>query len=286
MFDKYLTILLSFLIYFFALSSFAQDRLSGDAISGTIAMSCRDGSAPPCVIPDDTPAEFISPNPDGRMTLVCDDAGEFGECDLAIRLRGLAPNLVITAWNVYFSPANPPDNLPDLFADGVARVATPLAPTTAAYTEGMGLDPNVFSYLSDAKARYSVNLDFNIMAAGNGPLVNQTVFIDQSAAPENSEAYQPPFCCPTGEIPSIVGASLLRHFDPVSGRQIIREDGMPSLIRSPLPTQMIAVVVHLDKTTHGLYPGIPILPNNFNFTLGDTYLLGLFQLADLVVDDF
>ena len=85
------------------------------ALSATIEMTCFPpppapgeepgiGPPPPCILPSDIAQEFISPNPSGmaRMEILSDGTAEF-----TIKLNGLAPDLVLTAWTSYFFPGGP-----------------------------------------------------------------------------------------------------------------------------------------------------------------------------------
>jgi hypothetical protein len=67
---------------------------------------------------------------------------------------------------------------------------------------------------------------------------------------------------------------------------VLGADGRPELVRSPVPAVVIALVVHIDETTHGISAGIPIPPiPGISATTGDHYTLGLFGLRQLNDDD-
>ena len=169
------------------------------------------------------------------------------------------------------------DGLPAL-----AGVSAPLAPTYAGFTEGLGPEPNQFE-LNDSggKARLRTTLDFNPLLPFEGPLRNDLVITNQVDAPAGSGAEQP-LCCPNGvpePMVQSVGASFLRSFDMNTGFQNLDASGKPILIRSPLPVAFIAIVAHVDKTTHGINPGVPILPvPGLSVTTGDHFLVGIFDL--------
>lgn len=277
--------------------SYAQ---SSDLVNATIEMTCFPpppapgeepgiGSLPPCILPVGIDDEFISPAPSGKLRLTVQ---EDGTAIFDIKFRGLAPDLVLTAWTSYFFPGGPiPDPIFEPLGEGlpaIAGVSAPLAPTYAAFTEGLGPEPNQFDITPDGGARKVITLDFNPMLPGEGPLRNELVNTVQTAAPIGSGAEQP-LCCPDGfpvPTPQPVGSSLLRSFDLDTGFQNLDEEGRPVLIRSPLPVAFIAIVAHVDKTTHGVNPGVPILPiPGLSVTTGDHFLVGIFDLRDYHLDN-
>lgn len=244
------------------------------------------GPPPPCLLPDGIDPEFISPEPRGRarVTSLPD-----GRTELFIELDGLAPGLVVTAWVSYFFPGGPtyPDPIFEpISEDGpsVAEVSAPLAPTWAAFTEGLGREPNELREVADGNQRLVVTLDYDALSAGGGPLRNGVRATHQAEAPAGSEAEQPD-CCPDGiplPAPQAVGASYLRKFDLATGYQELGADGRPELVRSPVAVDFIAIVAHVDKTTHGIDPGVPILPiPGTSVTTGDHFLVGMFDLREL-----
>ena len=244
------------------------------------------GPPPPCLLPTNLPAEFVSPNPSG--TLHIKEKGN-GEYSFSMDLEGLEPDLVVTAWVSYFFPGGPvaPHPIFDPIGEGlppIAGVSAPLAPTTAAFTEGMAPEPNEFAIRPNGKAKLRVALDYNPLLPHTGPLRNGMANTQQSLAPAGSDSEQP-LCCPNGfPAPDFqpVGSSLLRAFDLSTGFQQLDANGRPILIRSPRAVDFIAIVVHTDKTTHGINPGIPILPiPGLSADTGDHFLLGIFDLRSL-----
>jgi hypothetical protein len=147
----------------------------------------------------------------------------------------------------------------------------------------MGREPNQFVTYDDW-GRLVVHLDYNPLKPGQGPLRNELAPVTQAAVPAGSSAAQP-VCCPMGfpmPRPQPIGASLLRVFDQVSGLPLLGAEGRPQLLRSPVPAAVIAIVVHIDETTHGLSAGIPIPPMpGISATAGDHFTLGLFDLRAL-----
>ena len=244
------------------------------------------GPPPPCLLPAGLPDEFVSPDPSGSVHIEENGSGEF---TFDIDLEGLEPDLVVTAWISYFFPGGPvaPHPIFDPIGEGlppIAGVSAPLAPTTAAFTEGLGVEPNEFDVKSNGKGKLKVTLDYNPLLPNRGPLRNGMAITQQSLAPAGHEAEQP-LCCPNG-FPApeyqAVGSSYLRAFDLSTGFQQLDADGKPVLIRSPRAVDFLAIVVHTDKTTHGINPGVPILPiPGLPASTGDHFLLGIFDLRSL-----
>ncbi|MEZ4699236.1 MAG: T9SS type A sorting domain-containing protein [Rhodothermales bacterium] len=237
------------------------------------------GPPPPCILPVGVDTRFVSPNPTGtaRFHVRAD-----GTTKVTVDLEGLAPDLSLTVWTSYYFPGGPAPH--PLFAPigpglpAIAGVSAPLAPTYAGFTEGLGPEPNEFQLLPNGKARLVVVLDYNPLLPGEGPLRNDLVITNQTDAPAGSGVEQPLCCSPTPAVQS-VGASFLRVFDLETGFQKLDADGRPMLVRSPLPVAFLAVVVHVDDQTHGINPGVPILPiPGTPVTAGDHFLLGIFDV--------
>lgn len=245
------------------------------------------GPAPPCLLPSGLDLSLSAPNATGSA--IVQPLGN-GTTKFTIDLAGLEPGLIITAWISYYFPGGPvaPHPIFDPIGPGlppIAGVSAPLTSTSAAFTEGLGLEPNQFVIKPNKTARLIVNLDYDPLLPGQGPLRNGMVTTNQALAPSGHEAEQS-LCCPDGfpVTPSYqpVGSSFLRAYDLNTGYQQLDGNGRPVLIRSPRAVDFIALVVHTDKTTHGINPGIPILPiPGLSATTGDHYLLGIFDLRAL-----
>lgn len=242
--------------------------------------------SPPCPVPVGIDPDLVAPNPAGQLRLVVfDDDTSL----VSIKLSGMSPEQVATAWFVHFPPNQPPPH--PIFAPigpgqpPVAFADTPLAHTAARFSEGLSDEPNQFRILPNGRAYLTTLLDYNPLKPGQVPLVNGMVLANQGAAPPGSVAEQPE-CCPdfpAGPQREPIGGSYLRHFDPVTGFQIKGPDGRPELVRSPTRPVVVAVFIHIDGTTSGIVPGVPTPPFLVAppFTTGSFYLLGLFFLVPL-----
>jgi hypothetical protein len=247
---------------------------SADGGSLAIEMSCFPAPGaplvPPCLVPDGLPADLL----DGTSGLLEIRVDDDGSTNLEFKAEGLDPSWVITAWISYFYPPGP---APDPIFEGVAGVSAPAAPTSAGFTEGLGIEPNQMLVDSEGDGKLEVILDYNPFEAGQGPLRNTLVVTEQSAAPAGSGAEQGT-CCAGAIQP--VGSSYLRVFDPVTGLQELDADGRPVLLRSPVPVAFMLLVIHTDGMTHGIHPGLPIFPfPGVPFVVGDHFVLGIFDLA-------
>lgn len=273
----------------------ATEQVASGQVNAWIDMTCFPppnpggepgvGPPPPCLLPADLDPAFVSPNPSGKAHII---VHADGTAQVNIKLKGVDPDLVLTAWTSYFFPGGPvPHPVFESLGAGqpaIAGVSAPLAPTYAGFTEGLGPEPNQFDVNPNGVARLKVNLDFNPLLAGEGPLRNDLAITNQGDAPAGS-GFEQPLCCPNGlPAPTLqaVGSSLLRTFDMNTGFQELDENGKPVLARSPLAVAFIAIVVHIDKSTHGINPGVPILPiPGISATTGDHFLLGIFDLRSL-----
>ncbi len=272
--------------------------LSADAsashvvLDETLDMVCFPPNAmqpPPCPVPVGIDPDLVAPNPSGtlRIRVRDDDRTTF-----SIRLDGMSPHQVATAFFVHFPPNQPPPH--PIFAPigpgqpPVAHMDTPVARTTARYSEGLGREPNQVWIRPNGQGRLTSWLDFNPLKSGQVPLVNGMVLTQQGLAPAGSPAQQPT-CCPdfpAGPRLEPVGGSFLRRFDPLTGYQVKGPNGRPELLRSPTRPVAVAVFIHIDSTTSGIVPGIPTPPFLVDppVTTGTFYLLGIFPLGSLGMD--
>lgn len=235
-------------------------------------------TVPPCLVPTGLDPDTLD-GTSGRLVL---KTRTDKTSVVTISLDGLDPAWVVTAWVSYYfpgpgvEPPNPIFGTAD--GPGVAAVSAPLASTTSAFTEGMGPEPNQVSIVSNGTGSLHLVLDYDPLRAGEGPLRNDLTIIEQAVAPEGNPAWQP-LCC--GGVVQAVGSSFLRVFDE-SGFQVLDADGVPELVRSPVPVAFIVLVIHLDGTTHGINPGVPVFPfPGVPATAGDHYVLGIFDLSAL-----
>ncbi len=234
--------------------------------------------APPCVVPVGLDAGMLD-GTSGDLELTEE---EDGTIKVEFSAEGLDPDWVITAWIAYYYPGPgvvPPDPIFGTETEsGIAGVSAPAAPTTAGFTEGMGLEPNQMVIDAEGSGRLEVVLDYNPLQAGEGPLRNTLANTHQADAPAGGVAEQPT-CCGASVQP--VGSSYLRVFDS-DGLQILDENRRPELVRSPVPVAFMLLVIHTDGTTHGINPGLPIFPfPGMPAFVGDHFVLGIFDLSDL-----
>lgn len=243
-------------------------------------------NTPPCPVPDGIDPSLIAPDPLGQLHIKVRDNDT---AIFTVELAGLAKKMVLTAWFVHYPPNQPPPHPifapigPDL--PSVAHMDSPMTPTTARFSDGLSREPNQFRIRKNGSSRLKVRLDYNPLKSGQVPLVNNMTPVTQVLAPEESGANQP-VCCPdfpAGPRPEPIGGSYLRNFDPATGQQLKDERGRPMLVRSPGRPVAVAIIVHIDGTTSGLLPGVPIPPFLVNppVTTGSFYLLGLFPLGPI-----
>lgn len=258
----------------------------------TVDMLCfppMPGNVPPCPVPVGIDPLLVAPDPSARMRIrVFDNESTF----ITIRAEGLSPAQVVTAFFVHFPPNQPPPH--PIFAPtgpgqpAVAFMDTPVAPTTASFSEGLAREPNQLAIRHNGRGRFVTWLDYNPLRAGQVPLVNGLVLTNQATAPPGFGVEQPDCCAdfPAGPRPEPIGASYLRRYDPATGYQIKGPDGRPEIVRSPTRPVAIALFVHIDGITSGLVPGVPTPPFLVDppVTTGTFYLLGVFPLGPLGLD--
>ena len=282
----FLTLLLTLALWATSPAAAGGSPVILDEVLDMVCFPPTMGQAPPCPVPDGIDPALVAPNPSGQMRI---RVHENDVTRISIRLEGLSTEQVATAWFVHFPPNQPP---PDpIFAPigpglpPVAHMDSPLAPTGARFSDGMKMEPNQLRILPNGKGRLHTVLDYNPLKAGQVPLVNGMVQVQQGPAPIGSIAEQGECCMdfPAGPQLEPVGGSYLRQFDPVTGFQLKDDDGRPLLVRSPTRPVVVAVFIHIDGTTSGLVPGIPTPPFLVDppVTTGSFYLLGLFLLTPL-----
>ncbi len=178
----------------------------------------------------------LTPDPDqagqARITLTSDRK-------IKIVLRGAAPDTLYTVWTDHRNR-----NSGDLAADyPIGKLAEPrgVAPTfatTAAITNGMGLDPNSIMTDRYGNATWETQLDYDLLATSASPVVAAGL------AKRGGNVY---------------GGSWLRvHAKDASkgpSLQLVDQStGLPKLFRST--AQGITIVRHPIKISHGHSPGL------------------------------
>jgi hypothetical protein len=260
----------------------ASDATGADNTKADVPMTCFPApgapTIPPCIVPAGLDPGMLDGTSGNLRLAVAND----GSTDVVFRAEGLDPDWVVTAWVSYYFPGPgvmPPDPIFGTGAvPGVAGVSAPVAPTTAAFTEGLGIEPNQMVVNPNGKSVLKIDLDYNPLEAGQGPLRNTLSNTQQADAPAGSPAEQP-LCC-LGKVQA-VGSSYLRSFD-ANGFQVLNEIGVPELVRSPVPVAFMLLIIHTDGMTHGINPGLPIFPfPGVPAAAGDHYVLGIFDLSDL-----
>ena len=273
------------------------DEEDGDlnvVLKTTLDMRCfpptNPANTPPCPVPVGLSPELVAANPQGRLGIKVFDNDT---ATFSLKLSGLNQGMVLTAWFIHFPPNQPPPH--PVFAPvgpglpSIALADTPLASAYAKFSDGLSIEPNQLLISDNGVGRLKSKLDYNPLKSGQVPLVNNMTPVNQAMAPVDSK-YRQTECCadfPTGAKMEPVGGSLLRKFDPVTGFQLKDDDGRPVLLRSPGRPVAVAVFVHTDGTTSGVFPGIPTPPFLLNppATTGTFYLLGLFPLGNLGLDE-
>lgn len=271
----------------------SEDSGSSVVLNVNLSMRCfppnNPANTPPCPVPIGLDSSLIAPDPSGLLHI---KVRENDTATFSMELNGLQKGMVVTTWFVHFPPTQAPPH--SIFAPielglpSVALADSPMAATTASFSDGLSTEPNQIIIKHDGSGRIKAKLDYNPLKSNQVPLVNNMTPVNQAQAPEGSVADQD-VCCidfPSGPKIEAVGGSYLRKFDPVTGFQLKDENGRPLLVRSPGRPVAVAVFVHIDGTTSGVMPGVPTPPFLVNppVTTGSFYLLGLFPLGALGMD--
>lgn len=236
-------------------------------------------SSPPCenvpsFLPDPDPELFVE-NVTGslELTVFADDTAYY-----EVTIENVPQDVVMTAWITYCSPrpggADDPEtqvcSSPLVNPREGGRPSVPLQSLFAGFTNGLGPDPNTLAYQGDGVWKLEGFLEYNPLKAGHGPVVSG---VEVNQAGLDGDLAQPP-CCHGGgggfTTLQPVAGGYLREFEE-GGFQKLDENGLPVLVRSPLPTWIIPVIIHTDDLTHGAHSGGPG---------GGAYLVGGFLLCN------
>lgn len=156
---------------------------------------------------------------------------------MGVRLRGAVPNSLYTVWVDFKSRAT--DELPMDYPDeGLDRGVAPAFASTAPVYAGMRLDPNSVVTDDNGDAVVPLPLDYNILVAGEAPVVHENLSMDGMNRVGGFWARQYP------EDPDV--AASLQLTDP--------DTGEPLLMRST--PAGITMVRHPDMVSHGHTPGV------------------------------
>ena len=244
------------------------------------------------------PAEFSSIVRDGAGAIIGNPAGsarvQFFEnnplkrASARVTLAGVAPGQILTLWNSHFFPIVGPTGdpifdapgFPPGFSGGNAAVEAPAISLTQAVTNGRDPTQEGNYLFESSPGTYVIDTDFDYdwSKANQAPVRNGRSFVDQTSI---NGTITPEAVQTSGFMGGIsgTGSSYLFEFDNVTGFRKTDANGRPIVVRSPQPIAFFAVVMHTDKQTHGLSPGLPTPPlPGTPWTTGDHFLIGVFDL--------
>lgn len=116
-------------------------------------------------------------------------------------------------------------------------------------------EPNRFRYADKSTARFRTQLNFNPTYAGEGALTRFLYSFQKDVPGIQSTSWQQHAIAGTGGRFVPTSSDYLRTYDPKTGWEVLDGNGRPVVVRSPLKAIGVAVVAHLDRTTHGIAPG-------------------------------
>lgn len=138
----------------------------------------------------------------------------------------------------------------------VADHVSPCAPYTASYSSGMSREePNRLRYVGRKTASFYTRLNFNPTYGGEGALTRYLYSFQKDVPGIQRTAQRQPAIRGAGGRFMPTSSDYLREYDPKTGYEKLDRSGKPVIVRSPLKAIGIAIVAHIDKTTHGIAPG-------------------------------
>lgn len=191
-----------------------------------------------------------------------------GRTRLEFMLFGLTPNAVHSVW-LEWDTARPPfsgtgeDLLatdPETGTTANVYAYTPAAPDNAAFTGGMGLDPNGFVADDSGNALFRLELNYDIFQPQAAPVVlrpgaTQTVRVASSGG-----------ACvgsPEGALASRIDSAYMRVFNTSTVANLPARSPSFPVLSAPLRARLvrgavreIRVVEHFDGVTHGHLRGV------------------------------
>lgn len=191
-----------------------------------------------------------------------------GRTRLEFMLFGLTPNAVHSVW-LEWDTARPPfsgtgeDLLatdPQTGTTANVYAYTPAAPDNAAFTGGMGLDPNGFVADDSGNALFRLELNYDIFQPQAAPVVlrpgaTQTVRVASSGG-----------ACvgsPEGALASRIDSAYMRVFNTSTVANLPARSPSFPVLSAPLRARLvrgavreIRVVEHFDGVTHGHLRGV------------------------------
>ncbi|MCI0485327.1 MAG: hypothetical protein L0229_01875 [Blastocatellia bacterium] len=190
---------------------------------------------------------------------------------LKFSLSGLTPNAVYGVWLVFdtsqppFVPGSPPNFVAVDQATGTTATVydfTPAAADDAGFTAGNGLDPNGFIVDGSGRAKFSIELNYNIFQQQVSPVVLRG---GASQSLELSSAALPCAASSGSAFAAGIDSAYMRVFDTSTvanqpnvspSFQVLDGPLKPRLVRATV--RSIVVVEHFDGLTHGHIPAVSI----------------------------
>jgi len=192
-----------------------------------------------------------------------------GGTTLRFSLSGLAPNATHTVWLI-FDTNQPPfsQTSSGLVATDPATGSTapvfgfgPAAADNAAFTGGIGLDPNGFVSDGSGNAEFKFDLNFDIMQPTSAPVVLRPG-TTQTLAVASDTGSAPCVAASGGAFQAVIDSNFLRAFD--TSKIASPPGASPSfqMAEAPLKAKLVrgtvkalTIAEHFDGLTHGHLPG-------------------------------
>jgi len=192
-----------------------------------------------------------------------------GGTTLRFSLTGLKPNAAHTVW-IIFDTNQPPfsQTTAGLVATDPATGTTapvfgfgPAAADTAAFTAGIGLDPNGFVTDASGNAEFKFDLNFDISQPSSAPVVLRPG-LTQALEVASDSGSAPCVAAGGGTFQAVIDSNFMRVFD--TSRTASPPAASPSfqMAEAPLKARLVrgtvkafTIAEHFDGLTHGHLPG-------------------------------
>ena len=190
-----------------------------------------------------------------------------GSTTLRFSLSGLKPNAAHTVWLIFDTTQSPFSQTSGglVAADPATRTTAPVfgfapaAADNAAFTAGVGLDPNGFVTDASGNAEFRIDLNFDIQQPESTPVVLRP---GTTQALEVASDSGPCVAASGGAFQAVIDSNFMRVFDTSKAASPPGASPSFQMAEAPLKAMLVrgtvralTVAEHFDGLTHGHLPG-------------------------------